>query len=148
MTAVLLDTHTWVWSLLDMPDLNPVARSVIADAQTVYVAPCSFHEITQKHRSGKWPEIGAIVPRLPALLRAQGGIVAPYTAEMAMLSGGMAWSHRDPFDRMIAATALEMFCPLISKDTAFDGLNGVPGWKGRFWSEEPSGTSTRATPRR
>jgi len=35
-------------------------------------------------------------------------VVAPYTAEMAMLSGGVEWSHRDPFDRMIAATAIEM----------------------------------------
>lgn len=148
MTAVLLDTHTWVWSLLDMPDLNPIARAAIMDVQTVYVAPCSFHEITQKHRSGKWPEVGSVVPRLPALLRAQGGTVAPYTAEMAMLSGGMAWSHRDPFDRMIAATAIEMVCPLISKDTAFDELEGVPGWKGRFWSTEPSGTSIRAYSRR
>lgn len=130
-----------------MPDLDPVARSVIAGAHTVYVAPCSFHEITQKHRSGKWPEVGSIVPRLPALLRAQGGIVAPYTAEMAMLSGGMEWSHHDPFDRMIAATAIEMACPLISKDTSFDGLDGVAGWKGRFWSEEPSRTSSRAISR-
>ena len=53
MTAVLLDTHTWVWSMLDMPDLHPAARGAIEEAQTVYVPPCSFHEITQKHRSGK-----------------------------------------------------------------------------------------------
>lgn len=137
MTAVLLDTHTWIWTLLDAPDLDSAARRIIAEAQTVYVPPCSFNEITQKHRSGKWPEVGTIVARLPALLRAQGGVVAPFTAEMAMLSGGMEWRHRDPFDRMIAATAIEMACPLISKDLAFDGLAGVPGWKGRYWSDQP-----------
>lgn len=146
MTAVLLDTHTWVWSMLDMPDLDPAAKIAIEEAQTVYVSPCSFHEITQKHRSGKWPEVGAIVARLPTLLRAQGGVVAPYTAEMAMLSGGMEWSHRDPFDRMIAATAIEMACPLVSKDSAFDSLKGFPGWKGRLWSEEPAERSALKTP--
>jgi len=135
VNAVLLDTHTWVWSLLDLPDLDPFARVTIESARTVYVAPCTFHEITQKHRSGKWPEVGAIVNRLPSLLRAQGGVVAAYTAEMAMLSGGMAWSHRDPFDRMIAATAIELACPLVSKDPAFDGLIGVPGWKNRLWAQ-------------
>jgi len=135
MTAVLLDTHAWVWSMLDRPELHPAARVAIEEAQTVYVPPCSFHEITQKHRAGKWPEVGPIVPRLPALLRAQGGVVAPYTAEMAMLSGGMEWNHRDPFDRMIAATAIEMACTLVSKDPAFDELKGFPGWKGRLWSE-------------
>jgi len=147
MTTVLLDTHTWVWSMLDMPDLHPAARQAIEEAQTVYVAPCSFHEITQKHRSGKWPEVGSILARLPALLRAQGGVVAPYTAEMAMLSGGMEWSHRDPFDRMIAATAIEMACPLVSKDAAFDGLKGFPGWKGRLWSEELAKKSSSTIPR-
>ena len=43
-------------------------------------------QITQKHRLGKWPEVGDIAERLPHLLRAQGGAVAPYTATMAMLS--------------------------------------------------------------
>lgn len=77
-----------------------------------------------------------IIGRLPQLLRAQGGSVAPYTAEMAMLSGGMDWPHKDPFDRMIAATAIELSCPLISKDTAFDQLQEFPGWTGRIWERD------------
>jgi len=131
--VILLDTHTWVWSLFNSTELDPVARQVIEAAETVYVAPCSVHEIAAKHRSGKWPEIDPIVSRLPQLLRAQGGTVAPYTAEMALLSGGMAWVHRDPFDRMIGATAIELACPLVSKDAAFDDLAGFPGWCGRIW---------------
>lgn len=133
MSVALLDTHAWVWSLFDSAALSDSAREAIETAQTVLVAPCSFHEITQKHRLGKWPEVGGIVKRLPQLLRAQGGVVAPYTATMAMLSGGMDWSHRDPFDRMIAATAIEMACPLVSKDGAFDGIEGRFGWRGRVW---------------
>lgn len=136
LTTVLLDTHTWVWSLFQPSSLSPTARRVIEEARTVYVAPCSFHEITAKHRSGKWPEVGPIVDRLPHLLQAQGGRVAPYSADMAVLSGGMDWLHKDPFDRMIAATAIELACPLISKDTAFDSLDGIPGWPGRIWTSE------------
>jgi PIN domain nuclease of toxin-antitoxin system len=141
LTTVLLDTHVWVWSVFSSAELDPVARQVIETARVVYVPPCAFHEITQKHRSGKWPEVGDIVGRLPQLLRAQGGVVAPYTAEMAVLSGGMDWRHKDPFDRMIAATALELVCPLISKERAFDGLNGVPGWTGRIWDQDPAETA-------
>lgn len=74
---------------------------------------------------------------------AQGGVGAPYTLEMAALSGGMDWSHKDPFDRMIAATAMELACPLISKDPAFDQLEGSPGWIGRIWSEVPPEASSR-----
>ena len=138
MRTVLLDTHTWVLSLFRSASLASVARGVIEAAEIIYVAPCSFHEIAQKHRSGKWPEVGGIVGRLPQLLRAQGGTVAPYTAEMAMLSGGMEWAHRDPFDRMIAATAIELVCPLISVDPAFDALEGITGWCGRIWNVAPS----------
>ena len=138
LTTVLLDTHTWVWSLFRASELSPAARQVIEQARTIYVPPCAFHEITAKHRSGKWPEVGGIVGRLPHLLRAQGGVGAPYSVEMAALSGGMDWSHKDPFDRMIAATAIELACPLISKDPAFDQLEGFPGWIGRIWSEAPA----------
>lgn len=45
------------------------------------------------------------------------------------------WPHRDPFDRLIAATAVELRCSLVSKDTAFDALDGTAGWHGRIWSE-------------
>jgi PIN domain nuclease of toxin-antitoxin system len=135
VSAVLLDTHAWVWSLFRSAELSATARNAIEAADTVWVAPCSFHEITQKHRSGKWAEVWPIIGRLPQLLRAQGGVVAPYTAEMAILSGGMDWPHRDPFDRMIAATALELCCPVVSRDTAFDGLEGYPGWGGRIWDQ-------------
>ena len=135
LTTVLLDTHTWVWGLFSRSELSPTARGVIERARTVYVPPCAFHEIAAKHRSGKWPEMDGKVARLPQLLRAQGGVVAPYTAEMALLSGGIGWKHKDPFDQMIAATAIELACPLISKDSAFDQLRGVSGWPGRIWGE-------------
>ncbi|MDV7142998.1 type II toxin-antitoxin system VapC family toxin [Tropicimonas sp. TH_r6] len=145
LTTVLLDTHTWVWSLFKSSELSDTARGIMEQARTVYVAPCSLHEITAKHRSGKWPEVGEIVMRLPQLLRAQGGVAAPFTAEMAALSGGMAWSHKDPFDRMIAATAMELACPLISKESAFDGLTGYPGWVGRIWKTMPAEKSSSDT---
>jgi PIN domain nuclease of toxin-antitoxin system len=34
----------------------------------------------------------------------------------------MEWAHRDPFDRMLAATALHLAVPLLSADTVFDGI--------------------------
>lgn len=134
MSVILLDTHVWAWSLFEPSKLSPAAIKAIEKATEVYVPPCAFHEITQKHRSGKWPEAGNVVGRLISLLEAQAGLVAPYTARMAIMSGGMEWNHGDPFDRMIAATAIEMACPLVSKDSAFDDLEGIPGWKGRIWS--------------
>lgn len=131
---LLLDTHVWVWSLLE-PDLIPAPlRAQIASASAVLVPPCALYEIAQKHRLGQWPEVGALIARLPALLRAQGAQAAPFTPEMAQRAGALDWPHRDQFDRMIAATAIELSCPIVSKDPAFDALAGLPGWKGRVWA--------------
>lgn len=71
------------------------------------------------------------------------GVGAPYTLEMAALSGEMDWSHKHLFDRMIAATAVKLACPLISKNPAFDQLAGSPDWVGRIWSEVPPDASSR-----
>nr|WP_207102243.1 type II toxin-antitoxin system VapC family toxin [Paracoccus shandongensis] len=133
MSHVLVDTHVLAWSLVAPSFLTAAARSLLESGATIHVPPCAFHEIASKVRKGKWDAMLPYARSLDSLCSAQGFSIAPYTARMAMLSGSMEWDHPDPFDRMIAATAIEMSCPLISKDTAFDGLIGFAGWKGRIW---------------
>lgn len=135
MSDVLIDTHVLAWSLVAPDYLTNEARNLLQSGVTILVPPCSLHEIALKVRSRKWDEMVPYVPRLDSLCSAQGFEIANYTGRMAILSGSMAWEHRDPFDRMIAATAIEMNCPLISKDAAFDGLDGFPGWCGRIWAQ-------------
>jgi len=141
VSAVLLDTHAFLWSLMMSSELSATARGMIEAASVAYVAPVSFYEITQKHRLGKWPELDPVIDRMLPLWRQHGTELAPYTAEVAFLAGSMPWHHRDPFDRMIAATAIALDCPVISKDTAFDGLGGFPGWRGRIWDAAPGETA-------
>lgn len=137
MTHVLIDTHVLAWSLIAPERLPSEACSLLESGATVHVPPCSLHEITLKVRKGKWDEMAPYADRLDGLCASQGFRIAPYTARMAMLSGSMDWDHADPFDRMIAATAIEMACPLISTDIAFDGLQGRHDWKGRVWGAVP-----------
>ena len=122
MTAVLLDTHAWVWSLDGDARLSPRALTSVRAAATVLVSPISFFEIAQKVRLGKWPEMATVVDRLPALLDAQGGVVAGFEPVICLLAGMMDWSHRDPFDRLLAATARHHALPLLSADSVFDGI--------------------------
>lgn len=137
MTSVLIDTHVLAWSLIAPARLPQEAKSLLVSGAMVYVPPCSLHEITTKVRNGKWDAMAPYTDRLDGLCMSQGFHIAPYTAKMAMRSGSMDWAHRDPFDRMIAATALEMACPLISTDAAFDDLEAFPAWKGRIWGSNP-----------
>ncbi len=122
MAAVLLDTHAFVWGQFASHRLTTRARSAIAGADAVWVSAISFFEIAQKVRLGKWPEIAALVDSLPELHETLGGRLAPLDAEICLNAGSLHWAHRDPFDRLIAATALLRHMALVSADAAFDDL--------------------------
>nr|WP_246462923.1 type II toxin-antitoxin system VapC family toxin [Nitrospirillum iridis] len=118
----MLDTHAWAWSLGRDPRLSPAARAAMEKADAVFVSPVSFFEIAQKVRLGKWPEMAPFVARLPSLLEEQGGLVADVEPAVCIAAGLMDWAHRDPFDRLLAATATHHKLPLVSADAVFDGV--------------------------
>ena len=121
--AVLLDTHAWVWSFSDSTRLSATARSAIAAADTVYVSPISFFEISHKARIGKWPAVAPFTATLPKILQMQNGVVAPFTPEICLRAGLMSWPHRDPFDRLLTASAEVLGVALVSKDPALKSLS-------------------------
>ena len=125
MSQILLDTHTWVWSLMSEDQLSPKAIQAITTSDAVFVSPISFFEIGQKVRLGKWPEMEAMAPELPALLTQQGGLVAALSPDICLHASLREWDHRDPFDRFLASTAEILGLDLISKDAVFDQIDGV-----------------------
>jgi PIN domain nuclease of toxin-antitoxin system len=133
MSAVLLDTHSWAWSLVARQSLSATAILAIEQAETVFVSPISFYEIGQKVRLGKWPEMVPVVDSLPRILTEQGGREASLGLEICLSAALMDWDHRDPFDRILAATALHFGVPLISLDAAFDQLSTRKDWPRRIW---------------
>jgi len=122
LKAVLLDTHSWAWSLADDRRLSAAALDAIEAAHTVLVSPITFFEIAQKVRLGKWREMEPFINRLPTLLAEQGGGIAALEPEICVAAGIMPWAHRDPFDRLLAATATHYSLPIISADSIFDGI--------------------------
>ena len=130
MSAVLLDTHAWIWSLMDSARVGGAAKAAISGADTVQVSPISVYEVVRKARLGKWPDIE---PHIDNLLAEGQTLTAPFTRAIAARAGVLNWRHRDPFDRLIAATAIELGWALVSKDAEFDGLDGTPGWLDRVW---------------
>ncbi|GJD63058.1 type II toxin-antitoxin system VapC family toxin [Methylobacterium frigidaeris] len=122
MNAVLLDTHAWVWRLSKDDRLSSRAAAAITAADQVFVSPVSFFEIAQKVRIGKWPEMESHAARLAGLPSQQGGLVIARDPEMCIAAGLIEWIHRDPFDRLLAATAQHHRLPLVSADAIFDGI--------------------------
>ncbi|WFR99531.1 hypothetical protein [Rhizobium tumorigenes] len=43
------------------------------------------------------------------------------------------WGLRDPFDRLLAATAMDSRIAIISADVVFDALDDLGEWIARMW---------------
>lgn len=121
----LMDTHTLVWFAWDMPELPVRVKGVLEDPETINrVSVASFWEIGIKASIGKWDLPGDLLG-LQALVEAQGIEIVPITVPAIDLITRMEHHHKDPFDCIIAATAIISGCTLLSSDTIFD-LYGVP----------------------
>jgi PIN domain nuclease of toxin-antitoxin system len=129
----LLDTNAWSWTIGSDPRLSLAAAQFIAGCDVIYVSPISIYEIGQKVRIGKWPEMAEFVHDLPTILVNQGSKVATLTPEISLLAAVLDWTQKDPFDRLLAATAIDLGVPLVSADFVFETLPRQKGWKGRIW---------------
>ncbi|WP_426032578.1 type II toxin-antitoxin system VapC family toxin [Cypionkella sp. TWP1-2-1b2] len=129
MAGVLLDTHSWAWALTTNPNLSLYAMTAMGNAAFIAVSPISLYEVAQKVRLGKWPEMTAYAVGLEQVVRRQGFVFAEMSPAIASRAGLLDWSHRDPFDRILAATALVGEMDFVSADPAFDA---VPGLR-RIW---------------
>ena len=128
---MLLDTHVVAWAMLAPGHLSTRARDVLAGSTERVVSAASLYEITYKAQLGKWPEVtGLLTVDLDARLRADGFEVAPATGAIMERAGRFDWTHRDPFDRIIVATAQVRGIELVSKD---ETLDSVPDGIERIW---------------
>lgn len=62
---------------------------------------------------------------LPEVLRRTGFDVAEISLAAALRVRALPWHHRDPFDRLLIAHALEEGCTIVTYDDAFAAY-GVP----------------------
>ncbi len=77
--------------------------------------------------------MGPFLDRLIPLAEEQGGRLVEVSSEASLLAATLAWDHRDPFDRIIAATAITRGMVLVSTDSAFRTLVEMPKWPGLVW---------------
>jgi PIN domain nuclease of toxin-antitoxin system len=88
----------------------------------------SLYEIGQKVRLGKWPALAPFAAGLLERALGDGFDPLPLSPGAALAAALMDWDHRDPFDRLIAATALAEGLPVVSPDAAFDAVGVERIW--------------------
>ena len=117
----LLDTHAFLWWIIDSTRLSRVAYQAIAsETNEIVVSAASAWEIATKHRIGKLPEGGVVARDVAGYIAVQGFDALAISVADAQRAGGLPGIHRDPFDRMIIAQALRRDMSIISVDAQFD----------------------------
>jgi PIN domain nuclease of toxin-antitoxin system len=115
---VLLDTCTFLWIILDDPQLSKIARQTFIDpTQEVYLSSVSTWEIALKHGQGKLP-LPSPLERFVSEQRVLHGIDALSLDESATFHlHRLPRLHRDPFDRMLVCQAIEHGMVILTPDT-------------------------------
>ena len=115
--SVLLDTHVFVWWITASPSLPASHRSLLENPPgPIFVSAVTPLEIALKVKMGKWPGAAALLPDIDGLVRRSGLVGLPMSLSQAERAGSLARVHRDPFDRILAAQALDLDIPLATVD--------------------------------
>ncbi len=126
---ILLDTHAWIWLLAAPEQLSRGALSVIetqSGPETIVVSAISVWELFMLVKKGRIelqagpPAFVSATHRDPRFrIESVNEMVCRRSVELPDL-------HSDPADRIILATAGELGCPLISKDSRLRDYDLVP----------------------
>ena len=114
MQGYLLDTHAAVWLLEGSAKLGKAALEAIRGEESLALSDISLLELALLERRGTIslrPNAAAGLDAFAEKLR-----VLPIDARIAAEAVAIALPQRDPFDRVIAATARVLGLTLVTKD--------------------------------
>lgn len=120
---LLLDTHIWLWGLLEPDRLGPrTSRELRDSANEVWLSPISTWEALLLHTKGK---IHLSMDLVAWLAESTAGMrEAPLTHEIALVAQQLNL-HEDPADRFLAATAKVLDLTLLTADERLLGLADI-----------------------
>lgn len=115
--ALLLDTHIWLWSLLDPARLSKNVREALtAPDNTLHLSSISFWEallLAERGRLSLKPDVGRWIRNAIATSPVSE---VPLSLDVVLASTTIKLPHRDPADRLIAASAKAFDLTLVTAD--------------------------------
>ena len=135
--ALLLDTHIALW--LDSGDnqLRPSTRALVDECWrsggSIYLSSVSAWEIALLVDTGRIDLDIPIDTWIERFLARPGIVAAPLSHHAASRSYQLhRLEHRDPADRLLIATAIELACPLVTYDERIARFGRRHGRQYRF----------------
>lgn len=126
----LLDTHTFIWWIVDDPKLPSYVRSIIGDGDNeLFFSAASCWEIAIKAQIGriKLPSRPDIFISEQLALNAVQTL--PIQVSHALHVFNLPHHHRDPFDRMIVAQSQLEDLPILTLDPLIAKYKVKTIWK-------------------
>ena len=120
---LLLDTHIWLWNFQDPRRLGRRVLRHLQDRENeLWLSPMSTWEALTLNHKGR---IRIHEDLTSWLARATAGTrEAPFTHEIALVARRLSM-HRDPADRILAATAEVLDLTLVTADERLLGLGTI-----------------------
>jgi PIN domain nuclease of toxin-antitoxin system len=113
---LIVDTHAILWFQAGDRRLSRPARTAMEAATAeLILSAATVWEMAIKASLGRL-RLSDPVERYVAEKIGQGYRVLPVSWEHAARVEQLAWHHRDPFDRLLAAQALVERCPVVTHD--------------------------------
>lgn len=123
---LLLDTHIWVWSLLDPGKLSSRVRAELESPDNeLWLSPISSWELLVLIEKGRVQVDKDGVQWVTEVARASGLREAAITHEVALESRVVDLPHQDPADRFLAATARVYDLTLVTSDERLLGSRRI-----------------------
>ncbi len=121
---LLLDTHIWLWSVLEPKKLGRrVQAELQGEANELWLSPISVWEAMTLSEKGRLDIPGdrqAWIERASMPFRE-----ASLTREVVIATGKLVIDHADPADRFLAATARTLGLTLVTADQKLLGLGEI-----------------------
>jgi PIN domain nuclease of toxin-antitoxin system len=117
VSGYLLDTCAALWYFEGSAELRPSLRETLTNpASEVFFSDVSLLEIVIKHQIGKLPMRKKPSLLIPHLVEAHGLDTLPIRARDILRLESLPMHHRDPFDRLLVAQAIDNKLTIVSPD--------------------------------
>lgn len=127
---VLVDTHAILWWLAGDARLSVRALGILRDPLNQrLVSIAALWEIAIKMSSGRLPADGLTLDEIAEQLRKQEFAFLPIRLEDLFRLEGLERLHRDPFDRLMIAQAIQEGVPLLTADGIIERYPVKTIWK-------------------
>jgi PIN domain nuclease of toxin-antitoxin system len=113
----LLDTHAFLWFVLDDKRISTMAKSIIEDSKNkIYFSAASAWEMAIKTKLARLKFKGELGSFINEQLSTNSFVPLSITITHSLYTEQLPQIHKDPFDRIIIAQSKLEDLPLISTD--------------------------------